>query len=166
MVYDPFMGRGTTLIEAALLKRNAIGNDINLSSTICFYNINNIEIFYDKKTLQEIEQLRLYFLDKSEENLDKIDRWIRMVAINRLTGHSKGFFSVYTLPPNQAVTAERQLKINKQRKQEPEYRDIKNLILRKSKSLLRSGGVEKPKKMGYIPLKAILQKKLIMKVFI
>ena len=90
----------------------------------------------------------LYFLDKSEENLDKIDRWIRMVAINRLTGHSKGFFSVYTLPPNQAVTAERQLKINKQRKQEPEYRDIKNLILRKSKSLLRSGGVEKPKKIG------------------
>jgi len=174
MVYDPFMGRGTTLIEAALLKRNAIGNDINplskalVKSRLNTPTLNEIQerlsiitfdyslsinykellAFYDKKTLQEIEQLRLYFLDKSEENLDKIDRWIRMVAINRLTGHSKGFFSVYTLPPNQAVTAERQLKINKQRKQEPEYRDIKNLILRKSKSLLRSGGVEKPKKIG------------------
>ena len=29
-----------------------------------------------------------------------------MVAVNRLTGHSPGFFSVYSLPPNQAVSAE------------------------------------------------------------
>ena len=27
-----------------------------------------------------------------------------MVAINRLTGHSAGFFSGYTLPPNQAAS--------------------------------------------------------------
>jgi len=26
------------------------------------------------------------------------------MALNRLTGHSSGFFSVYTLPPNQAVS--------------------------------------------------------------
>ena len=36
--------------------------------------------------------------------LDAVDGWIRMVAVNRLTGHSPGFFSVYTLPPNQAVS--------------------------------------------------------------
>src|ERR687893_2883898 len=29
VVYDPFMGRGTTLLEAALLGRRAAGNDIN-----------------------------------------------------------------------------------------------------------------------------------------
>src|SRR5690606_10669085 len=29
VVYDPFAGRGTTLIEAALLGRRAIGNDVN-----------------------------------------------------------------------------------------------------------------------------------------
>ena len=34
----------------------------------------------------------------------RADAWIRMVATNRLTGHSPGFFSVYTLPPNQALT--------------------------------------------------------------
>ena len=28
-VYDPFMGRGTTLLEAALLDRIPVGNDIN-----------------------------------------------------------------------------------------------------------------------------------------
>jgi hypothetical protein len=35
-----------------------------------------------------------------------------MVAVNRLTGHSPGFFSVYTLPPNQAVSVKAQQKIN------------------------------------------------------
>ncbi len=30
IVYDPFSGRGTTAIEAALLGRNAIANDISL----------------------------------------------------------------------------------------------------------------------------------------
>ena len=33
-VYDPFMGRGTTIVEAALLKRNVIGNDVNPLSKI------------------------------------------------------------------------------------------------------------------------------------
>ncbi len=28
-VYDPFAGRGTTLIEAALMGRNIVGNDVN-----------------------------------------------------------------------------------------------------------------------------------------
>ena len=41
-----------------------------------------------------------------------MDDWIRMVALNRLTGHSAGFFSVYTLPPNQAVSVKSQRKIN------------------------------------------------------
>ena len=59
-----------------------------------------------------------------------------MVATNRLTGHSPGFFSVYTLPPNQAVSAESQIKINQKRHQTPSYRDVKQIILRKSKSLL------------------------------
>ena len=33
-VYDPFLGRGTTAIEAALLGRRSIGNDLNPLSTI------------------------------------------------------------------------------------------------------------------------------------
>jgi hypothetical protein len=42
-----------------------------------------------------------------------------MVAINRLTGHSPGFFSVYTLPPNQAVSVQSQRKINEKRGRRP-----------------------------------------------
>jgi hypothetical protein len=29
LVYDPFMGRGTTLVEASLLGRGPVGNDVN-----------------------------------------------------------------------------------------------------------------------------------------
>lgn len=49
--------------------------------------------------------------------LSDADRWIRMVAVNRLTGHSAGFFSVYTLPPNQAVSPRAQAKINERLEQ-------------------------------------------------
>jgi hypothetical protein len=65
-----------------------------------------------------------------------VDGWIRMVATNRLTGHSPGFFSVYTFPPNQAVSAESQVRINRKRCQAPDYRDTKALIVRKSRQLL------------------------------
>ena len=34
VVYDPFLGRGTTIIEAALMNRQVIGNDINPLSKI------------------------------------------------------------------------------------------------------------------------------------
>jgi hypothetical protein len=61
-----------------------------------------------------------------------------MVATNRLTGHSKGFFSVYTLPPNQAASQKNQRKINRARRQKPEYRNVIELILRKTESLLRN----------------------------
>jgi hypothetical protein len=61
-----------------------------------------------------------------------------MVATNRLTGHSPGFFSVYTLPPNQACSAESQRNINERRHQKPEYRDTRKIILNKTKSLLRN----------------------------
>jgi hypothetical protein len=59
-----------------------------------------------------------------------------MVAVNRLTGHSPGFFSVYTLPPNQAVSVSAQQKINADRNQVPSFRSVPKLIVAKSRSLL------------------------------
>ena len=55
------------------------------------------------------------------------------------TGHSPGFFSVYTLPPNQAVSVESQVKINAKRSQTPPPRDVARLILKKSRALLADG---------------------------
>jgi len=162
-VYDPFGGRGTTAVEAALLQRNFIQNDINPLSKIFLLGrmqppsieevgerlygsiksntkLDSIDLsmFYEKETFQEINDLRNYFIQKKEKNLDHVDHWIRMVATNRLTGHSPGFFSVYTLPPNQATTAKRQIQINQKRNQRPEYKDTKEIIIRKSKQLLRN----------------------------
>jgi DNA modification methylase len=162
-VYDPFSGRGTTVIEAGLLGRKVIANDSNPLSRILTYprffipseqeireRLKEIPIdadaragidlsmFYHRNTEAEIISLRTY-LQKQQENdtADYIDEWIRMVATNRLTGHSGGFFSVYTLPPNQALSAERQQQINLKRKQVPPYRNTKELICRKTRALIR-----------------------------
>jgi len=97
----------------------------------------DLKVFYHEDTLRELCALRNYFKEKGDK-ADTTDNWIRMVATNRLTGHSPGFFSVYTLPPNQAVTVDRQRIINEKREQVPEYRNVKELVLRKSKSLLKN----------------------------
>lgn len=162
-VYDPFMGRGTTLLESALLERVPVGCDINpLSALLCLPRLRSVDltqiekrlheidlsaqsniredltVFYHPDTLRELCALREYFLTKENTGtLDDIDAWIRMVATNRLTGHSSGFFSVYTLPPNQAVSIASQIKINEKRGQLPTARDIRKIILKKSASLLK-----------------------------
>jgi hypothetical protein len=161
-VYDPFNGRGTTVIEAGLLGRDVIANDASPLSRIMteprFFPPDlatvekrlesipktgdpaeiDLSMFYHPDTEKEIAALRHYLLNrKSGCRDDLIDRWIAMVATNRLTGHSKGFFSVYTLPPNQAVSARSQLRINEKRNQVPEYRDTRQIIINKTKSLLR-----------------------------
>ena len=163
VVYDPFMGRGTTVIEAALLNRVPLGCDINPLSRILTYprlnlpEISEVEkrlqsidlkapqdiredllVFYHPDTLKSITNLREYLLKREEHGeMDHADAWIRMVATNRLTGHSSGFFSVYTLPPNQAVSVDSQRKINEKRAQTPPLRDVKAIIMHKSRSLLR-----------------------------
>ena len=130
LVYDPFSGRGTTVLEAGMMGRRVISNDINPLSRILAeprfsvpsllalkkrlaelpvdYSLRaerDLSMFYHQRTEAEIVSLKSYLQQryKSGEE-DDLDRWIRMVATNRLTGHSPGFFSVYTLPPNQAVT--------------------------------------------------------------
>ncbi len=160
-IYDPFSGRGTTAIEAALMGRNVIANDINPLSAMLtqprlevplIANIDvrlraikltakrsndiNLSMFYHPDTERELLNLRAWLIERHDSGAeDDVDRWIRMVATNRLTGHSPGFFSAYTLPPNQAVSAESQIKINEKTGKKPEYRDVRALILRKSMQL-------------------------------
>jgi DNA modification methylase len=169
IVYDPFMGRGTTPVEAALRSRIPYGNDTNPLSRAfteprinpptlaqvrarlmeipweSFESVENEDLltFYHPTVLAHIEGLRKWLIKQEEAGqLDQVNRWIRMVAINRLTGHSSGFFSVYTLPPNQAVSVERQRKINEKREQVPPLRNVAGIIEKKSRSLLSQGSVE------------------------
>ena len=131
------------LIEARLCPPTLMQIEARLNSIkleTCNKYVSELEVFFHKDTLKEIIALKEYFMRRERESeIDLIDKWIRMVAINRLTGHSKGFFSIYTLPPNQATSIERQKKINEKRNQITDYRDIKSLILKKSKSLLKDG---------------------------
>lgn len=95
-------------------------------------------MFYHPDTEAEIVSLKNYLAQRlAEGKEDDADLWIRMVATNRLTGHSSGFFSVYTLPPNQAASQKDQRRINEKRGQKPEYRNVKAIILKKTKSLLK-----------------------------
>jgi hypothetical protein len=154
------MGRGTTLIEAAMMGRTVAGCDVNpLSATLVGPRLalpdpkdvearlaeidlsgvyepdDDLLVFYHPDTLRQIQSLRAYFMN--QESLDDVDAWIRMVALTRLTGHSVGYFSVYTLPPNQAVMPISQRKINAKRGQTPQPRDVKRLIIKKSRILLK-----------------------------
>lgn len=163
-VYDPFMGRGTTLIQTSLMGRYAIGNDINpLSKLLCRPRINPptmIEIkkflnevnwnnaqsideelyaFYHPETLIELTSLKDMLLTHfpiEESNPNAVADWVRMVAINRLSGHSPGFFSGRSMPPNQAVSIKAQHRINEKTGMLPPYKNVKDIIIKKSKSLL------------------------------
>ena len=174
VVFDPFMGRGTTLLEAALHGRQTLGNDVNPLSRLLLEarldppsptevdarldslaldepvaRPDGFDVFFHERTLNQICRLREYLCERDESGLaDIVDQWIRMVAINRLTGHSRGFFSVYTLPPNQAASIESQRKNNARRNQKPEYRDVAQLIRRKTRSLLRDVRRQAPTRMN------------------
>ncbi len=181
-VYDPFLGRGTTAIEAALLRRTPVGTDVNPLSEILVAprlspppldavsqrlrdlplegdceTRDDLLAFYHPNTLMQITNLRDYLLAEQDDgSLDAVDRWIRMVATNRLTGHSPGFFSVYTLPPNQAVTVERQRGINRNRKQTPPERDVRLSIMKKSRSLLSKLNEDDAERMRETSQEALL----------
>ncbi len=174
-VLDPFMGRGTTCLEAALLGRVPYGNDVNPLSRVLLeprldpptsaevaarladyaaegifdgaatqlgcqrplggeVDDSELEVFYHPDTLRGLQALRRRF---AQAPLDRVDAWLRMVATNRLSGHSPGFFSVRTMPPNQAVSVESQRKLNAKHGLVPPKRDVSALLVRKSRSLLR-----------------------------
>ncbi len=181
-VYDPFMGRGTTLIEAALLGRVPLGCDINPLSTLLtaprlrIPDLDELESrlasldldkpslmpeelrhFYHSKVLTKLCNLRQYFIERRQSGTnDTVDDWIQMVATNRLTGHSPGFFSVYTMPPNQAVSVESQKKINEKRNQTPPDRDVRAIILKKSRALLKGVDDEMREQLGRLAEESLL----------
>lgn len=162
-VLDPFMGRGTTPLQAALMGREALGGDVSpLSTLLVRPRLRGADLdgvaealagirwdrgeilredllaFYHPKTLRALEALRAWLSERAD-GADPAADWIRMVALSRLSGHSSGFFSGRTLPPNQAVSVEAQERINRRLGQRPPERDVAGIVLRKSRALLRDG---------------------------
>lgn len=182
VVYDPFMGRGTTPLEAALMGRVPSGCDINPLSLVLAgprlrpptvkqvedrlkeINFNDLDeapedllVFFHPETLRQIAALKKYLLARRASGTnDFVDDWICLTALNRLTGHSPGFFSVYTLPPNQATSVKAQRKINANRNQIPPLRDIAAIMLKKTRILLSDCDDRMRERLASLFAKALL----------
>ena len=166
IVLDPFMGRGTTVLQAHMENRIAYGSDVNPLSQILTEprlrppSIDDIEhrlqdipkqedipddcldllVFFHEETLRHLLAMKKWFVKRIKSgHFDSVDSWIRMVTTNRLTGHSPGFLSVKTMPPNQAVSIQTQKDINQKYGRKPTIKNVADIVIRKSKSLLRSG---------------------------
>ena len=94
--------------------------------------------FYHKDTLREIISLKEYLLKREEEALSTtLMHGSEWSPSTDWTGHSSGFFSVYSLPPNQAVTAKRQRKSTNNGTRFRITERLSLAFLKKSKSLLK-----------------------------
>jgi hypothetical protein len=152
VVYDPFMGRGTTVLEAALTGRIPYGSDVNPLSVLLvrprlqppsmeqvrtrlgeidlsdFGELRrDLRVFYHLETLKKLCALRKYFLDRQNSSrLDSLDEWIWMTMMTRLNGHFKSAFSRRSGPPDTNPTIAAQRRINRRNKaiKHPLYRSV------------------------------------------
>lgn len=180
LVVDPFLGRGTTALQAYLMGRRAAGSDINPLCVMLaeprfslpdldaleerMHDVligskaedigwtiqeENLLVFYHRETLIDLLKLKNYFFSQDRKNcLDDTDRWARMICLNRLSGHSPGFFSVRTMPPNQAISVESQRRINEKNDLKPEPKNVAGIVIKKSRSLLRSAAEDSDTSSG------------------
>jgi DNA modification methylase len=162
VVLDPFTGRGTTALQANLLGRVAWACDVNPLAVLLtaaktnpvgldevVLRLNSIDFrrpvnlkgysehfspFYHPDTYRELINLRRAVAEQP----DRINRFIELMAIARLHGHSPGFFSVYSFPQI-SIPSERQRVINEKRRQEPDYRAVAPRVIKKAAQTLRDG---------------------------
>ncbi|MEN6519918.1 MAG: DNA methyltransferase [Armatimonadota bacterium] len=159
MVLDPFGGRGTTILEANILGFSGYSNDVNplseriarpkcrpvtleeaskhldridFNADVDISDYSDFSPFYHIDTYREMLALKEYL----KKNRSDADCFIEMIALSRLHGHSRGFFSVYSFPQISILSAA-QARINEQRNQTPEYRQVKPLIYQKAKRVLK-----------------------------
>lgn len=165
VVLDPFVGRGTSALEAALLGRVALYSDINpLAVRITRAKLEPVDLTQVVLKIPSLSLKRLASLDGYGESFapfyhpdtyrellnlrdsiaasaaDRAARFVEMVALGLLHGHTAGFFSAYTFP-QVALTPQAQRELNAKRKQSPEYRAVAPRILRRTAALMRDGGV-------------------------
>jgi len=159
VVLDPFAGRGTTVLQSVLDGRRGWGNDANpmfervCRAKVCPATIGEVEaflgevdwdreapeaealdlgMFYHERTLRELLALRHHLRAAPSAT----GRFVELVALSRLHGHSSGFFSAYSFPQI-SVPREAQRRINARRNQVPEYRDVSSRVTRKARQALK-----------------------------
>lgn len=168
VVHDPFLGRGTTALQSALMGRCASGSDINALSVLMTrprltqvtmediktkvigldlvhapIKNGHLLAYFHPSTLQDIEALRRALAEHaplSEPNPDPVWDWIRMAVVFRLTGHTPAYLSRETAKPNEPTPSlTKQLRRNARTGLPAPERDIRQIILNRCSSFLRKG---------------------------
>lgn len=162
IVLDPFCGAGTTGLEALLMGRIACMSDkhplavrmtkakvepadlsqitlalqlVNLRRPISIAQFSEpFKPFFDLDTFRELVNLKVHL----QESRDPTNRFIELLALDLLHGHTAGYFSAYTSPLI-SVTPEEQNAMNLKRGSIPDYRATVPRILRKAAGVLRDG---------------------------
>lgn len=162
IVLDPFCGAGSTGLEALMMGRLVCMSDrhplavkmarakiepadlseitlrlqlVNLRRPISITQFTeSFRPFYDLDTFREISNLKIYL----QENRDPVSRFVELLALDLLHGHTAGYFSAYTSPVL-SLTPQEQLSMNLKRSNTPDYRAIVPRILRKAATVLRDG---------------------------
>lgn len=161
-VLDPFGGRATTGVQAALMDRASYSSDLSPYAGCLHYGkhfilefSDNAEAFLQRKLAKAAKEVDLdgwdhllpFFHPRTLQEilyaclapgvLGVDDTWvIRMVVMSILTGHSDGHLSVKSMPPNVQVSSERQIKLNAQHGLQPEYKEVGPRVLAKLQRLI------------------------------
>ena len=167
VVLDSSCGNGTVPFQAALMGRVAFAADVNpiylraLSAKLDPADLAEVTLrlssldlrrpvdltlfnkgfreFYESETFRDVSNLKAALLQaRKNSTLDRGLRFIEMVSLGLLHGHSAGFFSAYTFP-QVSLSIEAQTQLNIKRKQAPEYRAVMPRILRRTAGILRDG---------------------------
>lgn len=162
VILDPFAGSGTVLLEAALRGRRVIGFDrdelacrisearlapadlgevaiglqmMNLRRPIDLSAFSSdFSLFYDVDTFCEIYNLRQVLGARQ----DRVSRFLELLMLSILHGHTTSYLSVYT-SPRSALGPAAQSQLNRKRGQIPDFRAVTPRILKKAAFLLRDG---------------------------
>jgi len=128
-VYDPFMGRGTTLVEALLLERRALGNDlsahsqtytrprlhpprlaqvkhrldrIRLRNEFSLMMEDELQDRFHEDTLAELRSWRSYFQRRRQEQTsDQVDGWLEMIVMELISAQMQASSDVKSLSNDQ-----------------------------------------------------------------
>lgn len=162
VVLDPFCGGGAVGLESNLHGRIAYLSDTNplavkvaraklepaditeitLKLQLCnvrrpinlAHFTDTFKQFFDIDTFRELVNLKVYIRD----NYDRVGRFLELLGMGLLHGHSAGYFSVYT-SSQISLSPEEQEKLNIKRGQMPDYRATLPRLLRRAAGALRDG---------------------------
>jgi DNA modification methylase len=164
VVFDPFCGLGSAVLEAALGGRIAVASDddplllriarskvqpADLAEVTLFLqqaelgrpaDVSEFKTyfspFYDLATYREILNLRSFLFKSAQQSQARVARFVELLSLSLLHGHSAGYFSTYSFPQISLSPLE-QKELNLKRAQTPDYRPVVPRLIKKAASVLR-----------------------------